>query len=460
MWRTRGRGKRPLRFFLGYIDICGVYRSIEMALNRVGARACFLNLGNEHRPLAKPQPIFLQLFKWYYVKFCGSETLVRVSGIRQYLVTAVLKLLIVLLITWIAFRFDVVVIKSGELLTRSGKELRFLKWLGKIIIVSYHGSDARPFYLNGVRQAETSLQTQLIEMRRRKDRYLLCASLADFLIDSPATAQLQSTQCCMRQVIGNPAPIEAFQSISEMASHHQHAKLRILHAPSLPKVKGTDVIRSVVKRLQEAGYDFDYVEVTNLPNSAVLEEIMNCDIMIDELYSDNYGGIAALEALTAGKPVVVCGYAKEELDRFVPDWARAPTLYCHPSRLEDVLVHLLEDASFRERQQMMGKRFVDGIANPDRVAERLIQLAAGEAPENWFFDPTAIRYVQGAAGPESNVRANIQALVKLNGEGSLLLDDKPQLKKRMLSFAACNDLQINVDASPSPCSSPASSPAS
>ena len=64
-----------------------------------------------------------------------------------------------------------------------------------------------------------------------------------------------------------------------------------------------------------------------------------------------------------------------------------------------------------------------------------VGLIEGQAPRSWFFDPKDIRYIGGASGTIDRVRENIRGLLS-NGEGdALLVDDKPQLKQTLMTFA-------------------------
>ena len=50
-------------------------------------------------------------------------------------------------------------------------------------------------------------------------------------------------------------------------------KIKILHAPSNAIYKGTQLVRAAIKKLQIDGYNFEYVELQNMPNEVVLEHL-------------------------------------------------------------------------------------------------------------------------------------------------------------------------------------------
>lgn len=87
---------------------------------------------------------------------------------------------------------------------------------------------------------------------------------------------------------------EKFQNLKE---------IRVIHAPSNPIIKGTQVIRTIVRQLQNEGYAIHYVELNQKPNIEVLEELQKSHISINELYSFT-PGIFTLESLASGCAVL------------------------------------------------------------------------------------------------------------------------------------------------------------
>lgn len=422
---------KKIRFFLGFTDICGVYRSYEHALHQAGASAYFLNLGNELRERPSSSDFLIpRIFRQYYQKIQMATEQTGKSAPKFQLL--VYKILLLALVFWIAFKFDVVMIKSAGNLSEKRWEIRILKRLGKTIIFTFHGSDSRPFYLNSFRHPDR-IQQSLADLARLKEYLAISAELADYIIDSPTSAHLHVKQCCLRQVIFNPAPVSAFAN--KKLACKENRRLKLLHLPSAPKLKGTDLIRKAISSLKEKGYEFDYTELTNVPNEVVIDELLATDIVVDELYSDNYAGIFALEGLMAKKVVVVCGYALDHLNRFVPEWARAPSAYGNPDDLVTILEKLLNDSAARESYRLRAQNYINEIANPTKAAERLIALASGQAPETWFFDPADIRYSGGATAPLAKVHAGIREIHAQFGSDVFMLNDKPKLKEFILKEA-------------------------
>lgn len=62
-------------------------------------------------------------------------------------------------------------------------------------------------------------------------------------------------------------------------------KIKILHAPSNPFVKGTPLVRAAIKKLEIEGYNFEYIELQNMPNEMVLEHLKSSHIVLNQFYA-------------------------------------------------------------------------------------------------------------------------------------------------------------------------------
>ena len=75
-------------------------------------------------------------------------------------------------------------------------------------------------------------------------------------------------------------------------------KIKILHAPSNPFVKGTPLVRASIKKLELEGYQFDYVELQKMPNEVVLEHLRTSHIVLNQFYGYDISlGLFAIEAM-------------------------------------------------------------------------------------------------------------------------------------------------------------------
>ncbi len=89
-------------------------------------------------------------------------------------------------------------------------------------------------------------------------------------------------------------PIEKFLKNEE--KFEDLSKVVILHAPSSPLVKGTPLVRAVIKKLKLEGYNFKYIELINKTNEEVLDNLKKAHIVLNQFYSKTPGtfGVEAL----------------------------------------------------------------------------------------------------------------------------------------------------------------------
>ncbi|MGE4398775.1 MAG: hypothetical protein AB7D29_04545 [Campylobacterales bacterium] len=87
----------------------------------------------------------------------------------------------------------------------------------------------------------------------------------------------------------------------------------IVHAPNHRALKGTPALVKAVDELKLEGFNIELRLLEKLPNSAVLTEIKNADLVADQFVIGWYG-MFAVEAMAAGKPVLC--YLREDLIKF------------------------------------------------------------------------------------------------------------------------------------------------
>ncbi len=80
----------------------------------------------------------------------------------------------------------------------------------------------------------------------------------------------------------------------------------VVHAPTSPVIKGTPLVRAAVKALQEQGYDFEYVELTNQPNAEVLATLERAHVVLNQFYAF-IPGVFGVEAMAANAVLLTSG---------------------------------------------------------------------------------------------------------------------------------------------------------
>ncbi len=243
------------------------------------------------------------------------------------------------------FHFDLYQLDGGLGFYRDGRFIEQLKKMGKQIICCYTGSDLR---VRGVipsidRLSDLNVTVEFDHLRLHPDIYHV-----PFPLDMSAIPPKKK---------GSSTP------------------LRIGHAPTNRKAKGSDFIISVIKKL-ESELGIEGVIIENLPYRDALQLKLTCDIFVDQLSDLGYG-MNGIEALAMGIPT--CSSLAPGFSDLYPDH---PFFEVNRANLEDILRRLIKDSGLRERFSEIGRRWVRRVHQATRVVKEIHRLAARDFMKN------------------------------------------------------------------------------
>lgn len=255
------------------------------------------------------------------------------------------------------------------------KDLHLLKRAGKGIVVTFQGDDARQgdfcrahYRITFADEVEGDYYAPGSDAQKRWnirtfDRFAdrIYAVNPDLLRVLPPRAEFLPY---------SHVDLEEWKSLPALGQRPGH-RLRILHAPSHPGVKGTRFVKAALERLQREGHDFEFLLVENLPQEEARRVYQQADLLVDQLLAGWYGGVA-VELMALGKPVI-CYLRDEDLD-LVPPSLRAdlPIVRATPQTIYAVLRRCLTDR--RQELPALGQRgrsFVEKWHSPLAIARRL-----------------------------------------------------------------------------------------
>jgi glycosyltransferase involved in cell wall biosynthesis len=315
-------------------------------------------------------------------------------------------------------------------------DLPILKFFKKKIIFIYCGSDSRPPYLDGCVSPEGEGNcASLIRMTAQwKKRLLKVEKYADYIAVNRSSSHLHEKPALMRLLFG---PV---RNISSMEPHNNSVSggsLKILHCPSHPLSKGTAEIRIIVECLKNKGYSLELIEITGQPNEVVLKALAECDLVIDQMYSDVPLTAFLTEAAFFGKPAVVGGYDAKRIKSDLPLELLPPTIFVHPDQMESAVEALVADPEYRRAVGDKSRQYAEAYRRPEMMAEHILRLANDDVPADWFFDPRDTRslYLHGYGRPESQIKELLRAFITEGGREALQVSDKPELEQALVDFA-------------------------
>lgn len=80
-------------------------------------------------------------------------------------------------------------------------------------------------------------------------------------------------------------PFYVFPRVPELEHLDCSGTIKIVHAPSAPITKGTQLVRAAIQKLKHENYNIEYVELQNMHNDVVLEHLRTTHILLNEYYA-------------------------------------------------------------------------------------------------------------------------------------------------------------------------------
>lgn len=284
-----------------------------------------------------------------------------------------------------AMKYDVFILYAPAVLP-THLYYPILKTAGKKIVTVFWGSDVRYWYAfaEDMRQhgADEEMHPFFDYARTRsggsywdKLRTIHTAEkYSSLILSQPDCAQLQ-TRPYMRTHI----PLELSEYRFNLPGR---TRPLILHAPSVPEAKGTDVILRVMDELRAEGLEFDFRKIEKLPNPELRALLAESDIVVDELYAATIGGLSA-EAMATGNAVLVRymeGYSK------VPPGC--PALNTNVFTLKDNLRRMIVNVDERRALAERGRPYVEAVNDNVKVCREILQWLENRESLEYDFHPT------------------------------------------------------------------------
>ena len=145
-------------------------------------------------------------------------------------------------------------------------------------------------------------------------------------------------------------------------------KIRILHAPTMRRKKGTEIIESVVDDLISEGMDIELVLVENVPSDQVKDIYDTCDIAIDQMLYGWHGKFS-VELMCMKKPVLCYidpNYGKYRLD--------LPIINVNYSNLKSTIIDLVNDKNKRNNLGELGYEYVKKYHDINAIIDQCINI--------------------------------------------------------------------------------------
>lgn len=246
-------------------------------------------------------------------------------------------------------------------------DLPLLKAFGKKVVVHFRGLDIVDIkYFDYLREKNRGSDVEKPQLSRPDQQTKLKKWLryADtVLVSEPDLFAVVPNAILSPQVIDLAYWTPTRRPLSE-----EDGIIRIVHAPSSRRKKGTDFIEEAIKRLQEKGHRIELVLAENLPHHKIRELYEISDIGIDQVLYGWHGKVS-VELMALGKPVV-CNI-DEQLRSYRPD---LPIIHGSPQNLESVLEDLIQSSEKRNQIGRESRHYAARYHDVEVVVDALLEI--------------------------------------------------------------------------------------
>jgi len=270
-------------------------------------------------------------------------------------------------------------------------ELKYAKARNKKIISVFVGTDAR--YFRAFQQQYDVSQWQFpdgwshndpnfhLSLIRNAEKY------SDIVYSVPDQAGLQ-----LKPYYHIHVPV-ATSSIKCKVPKNTIPK--VIHAPSIPYKKGTDIIEATLQQLKDEGLQFDFVSLRDMQNSEVLNHLYDADVVVDEIVYHGPGSLS-FEAMLSGCAVAT-RYLQDSPACFQPPVCNINTENIY-FKLRELLSdkQLIGDMAIKGREYAMKKNAPEVI-----ISDMLRNLKEARTPD---YYPRFLRYNYL---PSSSIEADV-----------------------------------------------------
>ncbi len=243
-------------------------------------------------------------------------------------------------------------------------EFRFVKARGKRIVCYFTGNDIRSPRRSASREVQTgepNLATYLTETNSlyateayETQKQVIAASAEEYA-DLVFNADVGQLGYLTKQS-------EAFlyfqpdHEITDDFSKYRNVTTPVIvHAPSSPIIKGTQLVRAAVAELRDEGYEFEYVELVRQSHAEIQTNIGRAHIVLNQFFSE-VPGVFGVEALAAG--CVVMMRADEHDEPCLPPGSNKAWVVTRHHQVTKHLRALLDDPTDWEDQARAGVKWV------------------------------------------------------------------------------------------------------
>ncbi|MBN2117172.1 MAG: glycosyltransferase family 4 protein [Anaerolineales bacterium] len=282
------------------------------------------------------------------------------------------QLLLLSFTLWAAQNYDVFHFFWGESLYGLGRfphlDLWLLRRLGKKIFVHFRGLDVIDLAYFDYLRARTAGDNLPEPPINRPDQQRSLAHWRRYahkmLVSEPDLLRVVPEALMVQQAID----LRYWKPERSAPQSQQDGIIRIAHAPSMRRKKGTEFVERSVSELKEQGYPVELVLIEKVPFDQVKALYEFCDIGVDQVLYGWYGKVS-IELMALGRPVIC--YIDPAWFHYRTDM---PIVNASTRDLTDRLRELVQDADLRKHLGKAGMAYVHRYHDIKIIVDQCLQL--------------------------------------------------------------------------------------
>jgi hypothetical protein len=216
----------------------------------------------------------------------------------------------------------------------------------------------------------------------------------------------------------------------EQSTNESDGLVRVLHIPSNPPAKGSDVVRKAVASLWESGVEFRFEQLSGISHNQCLAELTKAHVVIDQVLSDSASGVLAAESSLVGTPVIIAGkdanWFKEKLGADLPK-----TSFVRTEDVESILKDLVTNPGLRIAIGRSASEYFQTKWAPSSVVKLYLE-ALSEFGQKRLDNALEFDLPRGGFALPSEISAVVKLLVEDFGIHSLQLEHNIPLRDALL----------------------------
>jgi hypothetical protein len=170
---------------------------------------------------------------------------------------------------------------------------------------------------------------------KRESVARICDQYCDLIFSAPS----DQNSYLRRKVFFPNYIVDMPQSVSS-SKNINIEEIVILHAPTNPFLKGTQIVRSALKKLELEGYSFKYIELTKQSNQIVTNELKRANICLNQFFA-YVPSVFGVEAM-ANKCALLTS-ADETIEKLLPKGSNDAWLVTKYWEVYEKLKYLLDN---------------------------------------------------------------------------------------------------------------------